>query len=94
MFPTQIEERILAVDGLAPHSSCVLTRPGELDELTVLIEARPEVAADRYPDLARALASSVKHGLGLTVSVDVLPPDALERSLGKARRIVDLRTVR
>ena len=39
VFPTQVEEQILAVEGLAPHYTCVLTRPGNLDELTVQVES-------------------------------------------------------
>ncbi len=41
VFPSQVEEQLLAVDGLAPHYLCVLERPGNLDELTVRVEARP-----------------------------------------------------
>ncbi|MBL7261172.1 phenylacetate--CoA ligase PaaK [Paractinoplanes lichenicola] len=86
VFPTQIEELILRIPGLAPHYQCVLTRPGRLDELTVRVEARPGAAPD-----GRELAALIKQNIGVTAAVEVLAPDALERSVGKARRIVDNR---
>ena len=88
VFPTQVEEQILAVDGLAPHYLCVLTRPGNLDELTVRVEA----ASPSYDaSLGDELATRIKNRIGVTARVDVLPPHALERSLGKAKRISDQR---
>jgi len=87
LFPSQVEEQILAIEGLAPHYLCVLTRPGNLDELTVRVEA----AAAVDDELGRRLAERVKNRIGVTARVEVLPPGALERSLGKARRISDER---
>jgi phenylacetate-CoA ligase len=93
VFPSQIEEQILTIEGLTPHYLCVLTRPGNLDELTVQVEHAPghgDVARD--PEvLGAALRERIKQRIGVTVSVEVLAPQALERSLGKARRINDLR---
>ena len=89
VFPSQIEEQLLTVDGLAPHYLCVLERPGNLDELTVQVEARPGVG-DREA-LGRELARAVKNRIGVTARIDVVEPGSLERSLGKARRIEDRR---
>jgi phenylacetate-CoA ligase len=89
VFPTQVEEQILAVEGLTPHYLCVLTRPGNLDELTVQVEAYDE-GTDRAT-LAATLAGRIKHRIGITAAVEVLAPHALERSLGKAKRISDRR---
>jgi phenylacetate-CoA ligase len=89
VFPSQIEEHILAIEGLTPHYLCVLTRPGNLDELTVRVEHAPGV--ERTSELGAALADRVKQRIGVTASVEVLPPHALERSLGKAKRISDQR---
>ena len=89
VFPTQIEEQILAVEGLAPHYLCVLTRPGNLDELTVRVEA-VDPAVAREP-LARELAGRIKNLIGVTARVEVTDPHGLERSLGKAKRISDQR---
>lgn len=91
VFPTQVEEQILTVEGLAPHYLCVLTRPGNLDELTVRVEAATESDAGRADQLAGVLAEHVKQRIGVTARVEVVAPHALERSLGKARRISDER---
>ncbi len=92
VFPSQIEEHLLTVQGLTPHYLCVLTRPGRMDELTVQVEAA-EAALEpaRRDAMARELASRVKHRVGVTIRVEVLEPHALERSLGKAKRISDQR---
>nr|WP_269328905.1 phenylacetate--CoA ligase PaaK [Kineosporia babensis] len=91
VFPSQIEEIVLRVPGLAPHYECVLERPGRLDELTVRVEARTALDARQSEQRAAALAAVVKDSVGVSVKVDVLAPGALERSMGKARRVVDLR---
>ena len=91
LFPTQVEELILGVEGLTPHYLCVLTRPRSLDELTVRVEADESATPTSYDDLGRRLATTVKDRAGVTVSVEVLAPGTLERSLGKAKRISDLR---
>src|SRR3954453_9418916 len=91
VFPTQVEEQILTVEGLTPHYLCVLTRPGSLDELTVRVEAHESVAEPERTALGDALARHVKDRIGVTVAVEVLEPHALERSLGKAKRISDRR---
>jgi len=89
VFPSQVEEQILAVPGLAPHYLCVLTRPGNLDELTVRVEAAPPSYDEDA--LAADLAGRIKRLIGVTAKVEVQPPHALERSLGKAKRIEDHR---
>ncbi len=91
VFPTQIEEQILLVEGLTPHYLCVLTRPGRLDELTVQVEAAPDLT-DRATAAAH-LSRRIKDRVGVTATVDVLDPHALERSLGKAKRISDRRNL-
>jgi phenylacetate-CoA ligase len=92
VFPTQVEELILRVPGLAPHFQLVLSRPKRLDELTVRVEARPDSAgaAERSRG-GRQLAALIKQNVGVTAVVDVLEPDLIERSAGKAVRILDLR---
>jgi phenylacetate-CoA ligase len=91
VFPTQIEEIILGVPGLSPYFQCVLTRPGRMDELTVNVEADPGVPEASYADLGRVVAARVKDRVGSTCVVDVIAPGSIERSVGKARRIVDRR---
>jgi phenylacetate-CoA ligase len=89
VFPTQIEEQILLVEGLTPHYLCVLTRPHRLDDLTVQVEAAPDLTGDSYAPVASTLSRRIKDRVGITAAVEVLPPHALERSLGKAKRIRD-----
>jgi phenylacetate-CoA ligase len=92
LFPTQVEELILRVPGLSPHFQLVLSRPHRLDELTVRVEARPGTASAEERDRsAKQLGTLIKETIGVTVDVDVLEPDLVERSAGKAQRLVDLR---
>ncbi len=91
VFPSQVEEQILGIEGLAPHYVCVLTRPGNLDELTVRVESVGEPDAETTAALGRTLADRIKHRIGVTARVEVIPPNGIERSQGKARRIQDLR---
>jgi len=92
LFPTQVEELILRVPDLSPHFLLVLSRPHRLDELTVQVEARPGSAGDdERAAAAERLRSLVKGSIGVTVEVDVVDPGSLERSLGKAKRVVDHR---
>jgi phenylacetate-CoA ligase len=92
IFPSRIEELILRVPGLSPHFQLLLTRPGRLDELTVRVEARANAAdLETRTTSGNALASLVKDGAGVTVGVEVIEPGLLERSAGKAQRVLDLR---
>jgi phenylacetate-CoA ligase len=91
LFPTQIEEIVLRTEGLAAHFQLVLSKKDRMDELTVQVEARPETSAQRRVDAARELAGAVKDGVGVSVAVDVLDPDTLQRSVGKLQRVVDRR---
>ncbi|SES22903.1 phenylacetate-CoA ligase [Streptomyces sp. yr375] len=91
LFPTQIEEIVLRTPAVAPHFQLRLTREGRLDALTVRAEARPDAApADRVA-AAQAIAAAVKDGIGVSVAVEIVDPETLERSVGKIRRIVDER---
>ncbi len=89
VFPSQVEEQILTVEGLTPHYLCVLTRPGSLDELTVQVEHAASVADPGA--LGAVLANRIKKRVGVSARVEVVAPHALERSLGKAKRISDRR---
>ena len=90
IFPTQIEERLFEVDALSAHYQIVLTREGRLDEMEVKVEARPNAGADLNA-VGRDLAHRIKQTTGVSARVSVLAPESIERSQGKARRVVDLR---
>jgi len=91
LFPTQIEELILGVDGLSAQFQCVLDRPDRLDQLTVRVEGRPDLAVGQRADVGSALTRQIKNRIGVSVLVEVLDPDSIERSVGKARRLLDHR---
>jgi phenylacetate-CoA ligase len=93
VFPTQIEELILKQPALAPHYQCILTREGPLDTLTVAVEAAAGVAPDgsEAQAAARILARQIKSFIGTSAHIELRPAGGVERSLGKAKRVVDQR---
>ena len=91
VFPTQIEEILLRIPGLAPHFQLVLTARDHLDELTVQVEARAGLGEEQRAEAARALTAQVHDHVGVRVQVAVGDPDTIERSAGKMRRVVDQR---
>lgn len=91
LFPTQVEEIVLRTPGVAPHFQLRLTREGRMDALTVRAEARADATAAERDAAARAIATGVKDGIGVSVTVEVVDPETLERSVGKIKRILDLR---
>jgi len=96
VFPTQIEELLLKQHALAPHYQIVLTMEGPLDVITVNVEPRPEAAADIATLRAaqQALVYDIKALIGVTAVVNVLAVNGIERSVGKARRVIDKRKAR
>ena len=91
VFPTQIEEQILKLPALSAHYQIVLTREGRLDEMEILVERRPDATDAECDAAGQRLQSAVKDGIGVTSIVRVVAVDGIERSLGKARRIIDKR---
>jgi phenylacetate-CoA ligase len=93
LFPTQIEELLLRLPGLAPHFQLEITRTGHLDELGICVECSPAVATDAAlrGRLGQELETSIKATIGVSTSVVVRDPGALERSAGKAKRVIDKR---
>jgi len=91
VFPTQIEEILLRIPGLAPHFQLVLTSRDHLDELTVQVEARAGLGEEQRAEAARALTAQVHDHVGVRVQVAVGDPGTIERSAGKMRRVVDQR---
>ena len=97
VFPSQIEAVLAKEARVAPHYRLELRRPGRLDELDVVVEARGAGTEAERAGIAPGIAESVEHLIkmyvGVTTRVRVVPPGTIERSEGKARRVVDLRTV-
>ena len=91
VFPTQIEEQILTIAGLAPHYQIVLTRSQRLDAMEVMVEALPHASSDHRAALATRLEARIKGLVGVSAVVTILDPGGIERSQGKARRVIDKR---
>ncbi len=91
LFPTQIEELVLKVPALTPHFQCVLTREGNMDAMTVIIERSEQATSAEATAAADHVRQLVKRTIGVTVGVEVKEPYEIERSVGKMRRIVDRR---
>ncbi|MFF0215181.1 phenylacetate--CoA ligase PaaK [Streptomyces vinaceus] len=94
LYPTQIEEILLRTPALAPHFQLRLTREGRMDALTVRVEARREADTGQREAAAASVVRAVKDGIGVSVAVEVVDPETLERSVGKIKRLMDLREAR
>ena len=92
VFPSQIEEALLRVEGAAPHYLIQVDRPGALDEVTVRVEMRPQDFSDRMAQM-QALHDRIDREIqsitGIRVNVELVEPQTLERSAGKAQRVID-----
>jgi phenylacetate-CoA ligase len=92
VFPSQIEEHILKIDGISPHYQIELAKDGPLDSMTVRVEAAPSTEDDdRRAALAALLGENIKQNVGISAAIDVTPVGAVDRSAGKAVRIIDRR---
>jgi phenylacetate-CoA ligase len=93
VFPTQIEELILKRSELTPHYQCILSRDGPLDALTVAVETRPDLGPDSAEAQAAAklLTHEIKTYIGTSARIELRPCGGIERSLGKAKRVLDQR---
>ncbi len=92
VFPSQIEEHILKIDGISPHYQIELSKSGPLDVMKVRVEAAPgNEDADRRGALAADLAENIKQNVGISAEIDVTPVGKVDRSAGKAVRIIDRR---
>ena len=92
VFPSQIEEHILKIDGISPHYQIELAKDGPLDSMTVRVEAAPgNEDDDRRAALAALLGENIKQNVGISAAIDVTPVGTVDRSAGKAVRIIDRR---
>jgi phenylacetate-CoA ligase len=95
VFPSQIEAALLAVEGTLPHYRILLTREHGLDQITVEIEVTPEVLSDQVrviEDMRERLAQAIERILGIRVGLRLVEPHSIERSQGKAKRVIDQRS--
>jgi phenylacetate-CoA ligase len=96
VFPSQIETILMSIGGLEPHYQLIVERVGTLDTLTVLVEVSEQVFSDEIramQSLEKRIAKDIKDYLGVTASIKLVEPKALQRSEGKAQRVIDKRTI-
>jgi len=96
IFPYQIEKAILEVQGVEPHYQIVITRPQYLDEIEVMVEVSKDTFSDEVrhiENLRKKLEKRIEETIGLRVKVTLIEPKSLPRSEGKAKRIIDKRTL-
>ncbi|HIH62314.1 MAG TPA: phenylacetate--CoA ligase [Methanobacteriales archaeon] len=94
VFPSQIEEALLKINGLEPHYQIVVTRPKYLDELEVQVEASPALFSDEVKhveEVKKMIEEHLQREIGLRVNVTLVEPESLPRSEGKAIRVIDKR---
>jgi phenylacetate-CoA ligase len=91
VFPSQIEAALAAEQAFAPHYVLEVTRPERLDELEIVVETRTVVAPDAATQLARHATHLIKAQVGVTAKVRAVTPGSIERSQGKAKRVIDKR---
>ena len=94
VFPSQIEEALLRVEGTQPHYQIEVDRPDILDEVTVRVEVRPEIFSDKMSEM-HALRDRIDREIqsitGIRAAVELVEPMKIERSQGKAKRVIDRR---
>ncbi len=94
VFPSQIEEALLQVEGTAPHYLIEVSRPGVLDQITVKVEVRSENFSDKMSQMQAlhdAIDRRIQSITGIRAAVELVAPQTLERSAGKAKRVIDHR---
>jgi phenylacetate-CoA ligase len=94
VFPSQVEEALLRVEGTAPHYLIELSRPGTLDEAVVKVEIRAGEFSDemrQMVELRDRIDREIHAVTGLRMTVELVAPGSIERSAGKARRVLDHR---
>ena len=94
VFPSQVEEALLRAEGTAPHYVIEISRPGALDEVVVKVEVRPGDFRDemrQMVDLKDRIDREIHAVTGIRMTVELVAPNTLERSAGKAKRVVDHR---
>jgi phenylacetate-CoA ligase len=96
VFPSQIEAVLLEISELAPHYLLVLEREHNLDKLTLLVEANERVFSDSVVQLesfTTRVRAALESALGLGLEVKLVEPRTIDRSEGKAKRVLDKRTL-
>ena len=94
VFPSQIEQVLASVPGVAPHYQLILSRQGSLDSVEVHVEISPDMEFDEIRELEalqRRVRADIESALAVSIAVKLVEPKSIQRSEGKAKRVVDLR---
>nr|WP_320010327.1 phenylacetate--CoA ligase [uncultured Desulfobulbus sp.] len=96
VFPSQVEHVLIGIDGVEPHYQIEVTREGNLDVMSVLVEVSDKVFSDEIrvlENLTKKIQREIKDMLGVTAKVKLVEPRSIQRSEGKAKRVIDLRKI-
>ena len=97
VFPTQVEQALLSMGGgVAPHYMLVIDRENNLDVLTVMVEVDEKYFSDeirKLDELKKKVGAVLKQALGISVKVKLVEPKSIQRSEGKAKRVIDNRVL-
>jgi phenylacetate-CoA ligase len=96
VYPSQIEAVLVGIEGIEPHYLLIVDRHGTLDSLTVQVEVSEQLFSDEIKvlqALSRRVEKEIKDMLGVTCSAKLVEPKTIQRSEGKAKRVLDNRTV-
>ena len=94
VYPSQIEQVLMGIPGIAPHYQVVLTKRGSMDAVEVHVEVSPDMEFDEIRELEslkKQVAAAIAGALAVSVAVKLVEPKSIQRSEGKAKRVVDLR---
>jgi phenylacetate-CoA ligase len=94
VYPSQIEQVLVGIPGVAPHYQVVLSKRGSMDHVEVHVEVGPDVSFDEIKTLERLrnrVAGEIASSLAVNLDVKLVEPKSIQRSEGKAKRVVDLR---
>ena len=94
VFPSQVEHVLMGVEGVEPHYQIVVDRKGNLDTMTVEVEVSEQFFSDkvrRLESLGAGIKKEIKDYLGVTTTVKLVEPKSIQRSEGKAARVIDKR---
>ncbi len=96
VFPSQVEDILLGIEGVEPHYQIVVDRKGQLDSLAVHVEVNAAIFSDeisRLEHLEKTICNEIKTALGIQVAVRLVEPKSVARSEGKAKRVIDNRNL-
>jgi phenylacetate-CoA ligase len=97
VFPSQIEHVLMKVEGVEPHYVIVVDKTGTLDELEIKVEVSEQVFSDeikKLESLRKRISEEMRSVLGVSAKITLVEPKSIERPLGKAKRVIDIRDVK